>query len=146
MKGIWLLCCIVLLLAGCSKSDYEKAVSGTWQEKAIIGKFAGTSHWIRFNPEAKTFEMKLSVFTDMMDTGQVACSDNRTDYVKGTYAINGTHIRFEGRYCDQTFNQLIPNCRGTETYQKDFSMTFVANDFVFDFEKDDYYKVWLVKQ
>jgi hypothetical protein len=62
------------------------------------------------------------------------------------YNINGTHIQFDGRHCDETFSQYMLNCLGASSYQKDFSMTFVGNDFVFDFEKDDYYKVWLVKE
>ena len=109
MKNMMLLCCsFVLLFTGCSKSGYEKAVDGVWQEKSIIGKFAGTSHWIRFIPADKTFEMKLSHFTDMLDTAQLPCSDNRTDFVKGTYEINGTQITFNGRYCNESFARSSP--------------------------------------
>ena len=146
MKKILVLCCsLLLLIAGCNKPDDEKAVNGVWQEKEIIGKFAGTSHWIRLNPD-KTFELKLYRFTDMMDTAQTSCPNTRTDYIKGAYEINGTHIAFGGRYCNESFSLLQPNCRGETIYQSNYSINFVGNDMVFDFEKDDYRKVWLVKQ
>jgi hypothetical protein len=145
MKGILFLCCSLIVVSGCSKSNYEKEVNGVWQEKAITGKFAGISHWIRFKPD-KTFEMKLYVFTDVMDTAQIPCPDTRMDYTRGTYDINGTQITLDGRYCDETFGHDQPNCRGRSTYSAAYSITFVGYDMVFDFEKDDYRKVWLVKQ
>ncbi len=137
---------LLFLLTGCNKSSYQKAVAGTtWEEKPLVGKFAGSYYWIRFH-QGNTFDMKLHLFTDVVDTGTVPCSNNRTDYIKGTYAINGTQITFDGRYCDEAFNNTQANCQGKVGYQASYSMTFIGNDMVFDAEKNDYQKIWLVKK
>ena len=52
----------------------------------------------------------------------------------------------DGRYCDEAFNNTQANCQGKTGYQASYSMTFIGNDMVFDAEKNDYQKIWLVKK
>jgi hypothetical protein len=135
----------VALLAGCKKKDNEKDLTGTWAEKAITTKFTGTTHWITFN-EDMTFQMKLNHFTDATEPGPTPCSGNRVDYVMGTYSAANNKITFTGKYCDEGFNQYQPNCEGTATFDEMYTTTYQGKDLVLDYEKEDPYKIWLVKQ
>lgn len=145
MKNLlFVIIALSLFSASCKKSD-NPTIEGVWQEKSMVSKFDGTRYWIRFNSDL-SFEMKLNHFTDAIIVDPVPCSGNRTDYVKGTYTISGKEIRFNGSYCDATFNQQQANCEGTTTFQPRFTYAFIDGDLVMDFEKEDKYKVWLEKQ
>lgn len=144
MKSVLLvLLSLVLCCAGCKKSVNEKELEGTWVEKMITTKFAGTRHRIEFNADM-SFRMKLDHFSDAIQIEP--CLGNRTEYVKGTYQAADGKITFTGNYCDEAYNQYIANCEGTESFEAGYTITFKGKDLVFDFEKEDPFKIWLVKQ
>ena len=145
MKNVALLLMAVAVLFGaCKKSVNEKELEGVWVEKTITTKFAGTKHWVQFNADM-TFQMRLDHFSDAIDQ-QVPCPSNRTEHVKGTYSISDNKITFTGNYCDASFSQYIANCSGTESYEETYTTTFKGKDLVLDYEKEDPFKIWLVKQ
>lgn len=122
-KILLLLTSFILLLSACSKTDKEVALPGIWKEVPQHLKFAGTAHWIKLNAD-QTFEMALSRFSDMLESEPVPCPNNRIDYVKGTYQRNDGTIIFSGSYCDESFSQIQPNCRGEENYQEHYTLSF----------------------
>lgn len=140
-----LLAAATLMVTGCKKSDDTNKIEGEWKEKMITTKFAGVVHWISFNKDLG-FEMKLSYFTDIAETEPVGCPGNRAAYVKGTYQVTDNKIIFTGNYYDAAFSQQQADCQGGTSFQEQYTFTFKGKDLVLDFEKEDPYKIWLVKQ
>lgn len=146
MKNVVLLVMSALLVfTGCKKDVKEKDLEGIWIEKPITTKFAGTRHWVQFNSDM-TFHLKIEYFTDMVSPDPVPCPGNRTEYIMGNYHITDKTITFTGNYCDASFTQYTSNCAGTESFEEKYSTTFKGKDLVLDYEKEDPYKIWLVKQ
>ena len=146
MKSILLvLSFCAMLFCGCSKAVKETQLFGVWKQNPQSLAFAGTLHWIKLNSD-KTFEMKLARFSDMIDAEPVPCPNNHTDFVKGTYQFNDGKISFSGAFCDENFSQIQPNCRGEDSYQEFFSVTFEEQEMVFDIEKQESKQIWLRRQ
>lgn len=150
MRFTSFLLCLVLMVsaASCRKSDEDAPLpplTGTWQELEQSGQFSGSNYHVAFG-EHGNFRLRRRLFTDMLEITPVPCSNSRTQFAKGIYTLDGATISFSGHFCDGTFTNNIPDCKGSVLFGEDFRISSKAGWLILDPGRNEYERIFLQRE
>ena len=126
--SLFLLSLLVFCSLKCEFNSNEKIalkdLAGQWLEQENPDKiqFSGTNYHFEIL-EDHTFRLKLRHWTDAIDPNS-SCTNNRIDYIKGTFEITDNLIKFIGLFSDQSFEHEQANCKGEGTFTFESEVQF----------------------
>lgn len=116
----FLLITLIFCSLKCEFNSNEKIalndLTGQWLEQENPDKiqFSGTNYHFEIF-EDHTFKLRLRHWTDAIDPNS-SCSNNRIDYIKGTFEIADDIVKFIGLFSDESFAEEQVNCKGEGTF------------------------------
>jgi hypothetical protein len=147
VRQIAVVCFAILLLGACRKDDNSvPSLVGAWQEQETKGgiQFAGSSYRISFFADGH-FDVSIGLFTDALDPRN-PCNNPRTQYARGSYTVDGNTLALIGKYCDSSYRQPLPDCRYGENFEQSHTLGGHNGDLILDPEKDQFRRIYLVRQ